>query len=295
MVTHLFQRIYHCLLRPHKSCKFAPPGHFYSPIPSLKEINLHEQLIWKKASDELPGIDMNIEEQKTYLRDFKLVYKDLPFVEEKNNHLRYFFNNPHYSYSDAIFLYCMLRTLKPKHIIEVGSGYSSCVMLDTNDIFFNNQIKISFIEPYPQLLQSVMKAPDIERYQVIPMGLQDVGIEKFGDLCENDILFIDSTHVSKINSDVNRIFFEILPMLSVGVYIHFHDIFYPFEYPRQWVFEGRAWNENYILRAFLQYNKSFKIVFFGSYLLNLLKKEFELDMPLCMKNIGGSIWIKKIS
>ena len=262
MVTHLLQRIYHCLLRPHKSCKFAPPGHFYSPIPSLKEINLHEQLIWKKASDELPGIDMNIEEQKTYLRDFKLVYKDLPFAEEKNNRLRYFFNNPHYSYSDAIFLYCMLRTLKPKHIIEVGLGYSSCVMLDTNDIFFNNQIKISFIEPYPQLLQSVMKAPDIERYQVIPMGLQDVGIEKFGDLCENDILFIDSTHVSKINSDVNRIFFEILPMLSVGVYIHFHDIFYPFEYPRQWVFEGRAWNENYILRAFLQYNKSFKIVFF---------------------------------
>jgi hypothetical protein len=91
-------------------------------------------------------------------------------------------------------------------------------------------------------------------------------IEKAGDLAsiisnlnENDILFIDSTHVSKFNSDVNCIIHNILPALSKGVYIHFHDVMYPFEYPKNWLIEGRAWNEQYILRAFLEFNTNFKL------------------------------------
>ena len=107
------------------------------------------------------------------------------------------------------------------------------------------------------------------------------------------ILFIDSTHVSKIGSDVNSLLFDILPKLNRGVYVHFHDVFYPFEYPQEWVYQGLAWNEAYILRAFLQHNDAFKIVFFNTYLELFYREKFENSMPLCLKNPGGSIWLTK--
>jgi len=276
--------------------KFVPPGHFYSPIPSLDDIKKVENEIWRnELVNNLPGLSLNTDEQLKLLEEFKSYYQDLPFTAEKNNKLRYYFENPAYSYSDAVFLYCMIRKTKPKQIIEIGSGYSSCAMMDTNELFFENKINITFIDPYPELLISLMKENDRIKYTVIPERLQNCEIEKFSILQENDILFIDSTHVSKIHSDVNMILFEILPRLKKGVYIHFHDIFYPFEYPKEWVYEGRAFNESYILRAFLEYNNDFSIVFFNTFLEYFFKDKFESEMPLCLKNLGGSIWIKKIN
>jgi hypothetical protein len=109
-------------------------------------------------------------------------------------------------------------------------------------------------------------------------------------------LFIDSTHITKFNSDVNYIFHEILPILAHGVYIHFHDVFYPFEYPQEWLLKGRAWNEQYMLRAFLEYNKSFKIVLFNTYLQNIHEAKIKNRFPLIYKEglaLTGSIWIKR--
>ena len=114
----------------------------------------------------------------------------------------------------------------------------------------------------------------------------------FDELAENDILFIDSTHVSKTGSDVNYILFEILPRLKPGVFIHFHDVFYPFEYPREWVFGGFNWNENYLLHAFLMYNETFEIKIFADY-LHVHHKEIFKEMPLCYKNTGGNLWLQK--
>lgn len=273
--------------------QFVPPGHFYSPIPSLDEIMQNEEKIFRINSKYLPGIDLNEEEQLRLFKEFKTYYKDLQFKENKVDNLRYFYENPSYSYSDAIFLYCMIRHLKPRRIIEVGSGYSSCVILDTNEIHFNNTISCTFIEPYPQLLESLITNEDKKRIETIAVKLQDVELSRFKCLSADDILFIDSTHVSKVNSDVNRVFFEILPSLNSGVYIHFHDIFFPFEYPRAWIYQGISWNEDYMLKAFLQYNTSFETVFFNTFLEHFYKDKFEKDMPLCLKNKGGSIWIKK--
>jgi hypothetical protein len=187
----------------------------------------------------------------------------------------------------------MLRYAKPKRIIEIGSGYSSCVILDTNELFFNNSIQCTFIEPVPELLLSLIKENDRKRINLLPERLQDIEISEFSSLSEGDILFIDSSHVSKINSDVNYIFFQILPNISNGIYIHFHDIFYPFEYPKEWIYEGRAWTESYLLRAFLQYNNSFDIVYFSSFLQHFYKDYLKKEIPLCLKNEGGSIWIRK--
>ena len=271
---------------------WQPPGHFYSPLPSISEVRENEESIFRTPR-ELPAVDLNEEEQLQLFEVFKEYYKDLPFKDEQTDGLRYYFNNPNYSYSDAICLYAMIRHAKPRRVIEIGSGYSSCVTLDTNELFSAGTIACTFIEPYPELLLSLIKDTDKEVGNIISTKLQEVSLEQFSCLQENDILFIDSTHVTKVNSDVNYIFFEILPSLNSGVYIHFHDIFYPFEYPKEWIYEGRAWNEDYLLRAFLQYNSRFRIVFFNTFLEHFFAEKFIADMPLCMKNTGGSIWLRK--
>ena len=273
--------------------QFFPPGHFSSPIPSLEEIKENEKNIFNIDSKSIPSINLNEGKQLKTFDVFKRFYAEIPFKENKQQNLRYFFENPAYSYSDAIFLYCMIRYLKPQKIIEVGSGYSSCVILDTNEIYCDNNIECTFIEPYPQLLESLITEQDKKRVIIIPKRLQDIELSNFKSLDRGDILFIDSTHVSKINSDVNYIFFDILPSLNSGVYIHFHDIFYPFEYPKEWIYQGIAWNEAYLLRAFLQYNDTFEIVFFNTFMEHFHEEKFNSYMPLCMKNRGGSIWIRK--
>lgn len=116
----------------------------------------------------------------------------------------------------------------------------------------------------------------------------------FSELKANDILFIDSTHVSKLGSDVNSIFFNILPRLNSGVIIHLHDIFWPFEYPASWIQDGRAWNEIYILRAMLQHNKDYSILFFSDYLRNTYFNWFSENVPLFLRNSGGNFWIKNV-
>jgi hypothetical protein len=187
----------------------------------------------------------------------------------------------------------MMLHVKPKRIIEIGSGYSSCVSLDTNELFFHDSISCIFIEPYPELLYSLLKRSDFENIKIIAGNLQDIELHTFTQLSAGDILFIDSTHVSKVDSDVNYILFKILPVLQSGVYIHFHDIYFPFEYPKEWVYQGRAWNEAYLLRAFLQYNHDYEIVTFNSFLGCFHPETISRLMPLCAKNPGSSIWIRK--
>jgi hypothetical protein len=272
---------------------FVPPGHFYSPVPDLDELQEIEEETIGGPSIEIPGMDLDDQEQLELLKRFSAFYREMPFQAKKKEGLRYYFENPAYSYSDAIMLHCMIRHLKPKRIIEVGSGFSSCMILDTNDLFFSGSISTTFIEPYPELLMSLLRDTDAERVSTIPSRLQDVDLSEFDVLEENDILFIDSTHVSKIDSDVNRIFFEVLPRLSSGVHVHFHDIFFPFEYPKEWLLEGRAWNEAYILKAFLQYNQAFSPVLMNTYMTEFHESFFRENMPLCLKNTGASIWLKR--
>ncbi len=275
-----------------KGSFYFPPGHFYSPIPSIEEIKLREEKIFELPA-EIPGIDLNVGRQLELLNIFRGFYKELPFGLQKKENMRFSYNNHSYSHSDAIFLYCMIRYLKPKRIIEVGSGHSSCVTLDTNELFFDNEISCTFIEPFPELLLSLIKNSDKEKIKVVPKMLQDVDPQIFSSLSASDILFIDSTHVSKINSDVNHIFFKILPYLKSGVYIHFHDIEYPFEYSKYWIYEGLAWNEAYMLRAFLQYNDAFSVQFFNTYLAYFHREKFLDQMPIPVEYPGASIWIKK--
>ena len=189
----------------------------------------------------------------------------------------------------------MVREVRPARIIEVGSGHTSALLLDTNERHFNGCLECTFIEPYPQLLRSLLKPADLPGVKIIERQLQDVDLALFTRLQADDILFIDSSHVAKAGSDLLTLFFEILPRLNPGTLVHFHDVFNRFEYPSAWLREGRVWNEQYILRAFLQFNSTFRIKLFTPFMIFQHPEWFRDKMPNCLRNTGGHIWITRTS
>jgi len=279
-----------------------PPGHFYSPIPDYGEINERSSSIFNKNVKELLGIDLREAEQLELMDAFKLYYSDLPWADEvRNETLRYRFDNIYFSYGDVVTLYSMMRHFQPKRIIEVGSGFSSAAMLDVNELFFNSQIEFTFIEPYADRLRALLSDEDLSRVSLLDHPVQQVDLSEFEKLEKGDILFIDSSHVSKTGSDVNDLMSRILPQLKPGVIIHLHDILWPFEYPKKWLKSGRAWNEAYLVRAFLQYNSSFEILFFNSYLEHHHRQKLRETLPLMLRQPpakmtfgNSSLWLRKV-
>lgn len=273
--------------------RWGQPGHFYNPIPDSLEVeNFEYGIVESEEVIEKSGINFNYDFQQERLEDFKSLYSELIFEKSKSKNFRYYYNNPNYSYSDAIFYYSILRKYKPRKVVEIGSGFSSCLLLDVNEFYFDSSIECIFIEPYPDLLNELIKPTD--NIKLFANKIQEVDLSLFEELNENDILFIDSSHVLKAGSDLNFILFHILPRLKKGVMIHFHDVFYPFKYPSEWIFEHkRAWNEIYAIRLFLTHNDRYSMVAFNTYLQIKNQEWFENNMPLCLENCGGSIWIRK--
>lgn len=269
--------------------KGAIKGHFYSPVPSLRELRARHGAIFGNIPREIQaGLDLRETEQFDFARELvERFYKEQPFSDE-------FLSTGQFTWCDAITLYSMIRHSAPSRVIEIGCGRSSLVTLETNRRFFHDTIKCTLIEPNPSI--EVRKAiHDYRNVTLVENQVQDVTLDTFTQLEPADILFIDSSHVSKVGSDVNHIFFEILPRLRTGVRIHFHDIFYPFDYPEEWIFrEGRAWNEAYLLRAFLQFNPSYTIVLWMNYLIRFHREFFQVHAPLFLNDPGGSIWVQKI-
>lgn len=267
--------------------------HYYSPIPLVSELERDGARIFDASKREFPGIDLQDAEQLRLLAELKAFYPELPFAESQAPDTRYHLNNKFYPYTDGILYYGLLRHLRPRRVIEVGCGFSSAVCLDTNERFFQNQIECTFIEPDPARLESLLREADKGRVVIRPKLVQDVPVADFASLEPNDILFIDSSHVCKVGSDVNYLLFEVLPALQRGVVIHFHDIFYPFEYPKEWFYRGVAANEAYGLRAFLQFNPAFRILAWSDYLQRFYEQELKAALPLCQRN-SGSFWLRKV-
>ena len=236
------------------------------------------------------GIDYNLDAQKKLVERLSVVYEGIPFGPTSQEGLRYYFENDFYGYADGVILYCMMRHFKPKRIIEVGSGFSSALILDTNERFFDSSIQVTCVEPYPDQLKNLAN-PDETNLRIIEKRVQDVALSEFENLESDDFLFIDSSHVSKVNSDVNYLFFEVIPRLKPGVLIHIHDVFAGFEYPREWLDEGRAWNEQYLLRALLMGNSKLEVLIMTDHLQSNYPELVKANLPLAMQNRGGSIWL----
>jgi predicted O-methyltransferase YrrM len=273
-----------------------PAGHFYSAIPDIADLRQREAAIFGPLPTQIAGIDLRYEAQVALLTALQPYYADQPFTDQQAPDRRYWFENDYFCHADGLSLHLLLRHLKPRRVIEVGSGFSSAVMLDTRDRFFEAPLDLTFIEPYPDRLESLLQESDRDRATIIAQPVQEVPLDTFAALQAGDFLFIDSTHVMKTGSDVNRILFDILPMLAPGVFIHFHDIFYPFEYLQDWVYKGFAWNEIYALRSFLQYNTQFQMVLFNHYMEQVHREWLAQQLPLWLKrNVGGSLWIQKVA
>lgn len=289
----LLKRLVGALGQPSKNqdpfLEFAPPGHFYSPIPDVAAIDQRQQE-WREPS----GVDLNVEGQRRLLAELAAFYPEMPFPETPSSGGRFSFTQDYYRYSDAIYFYSLLRHLRPKRVVEVGSGHSSAAALDTDERFLGGAVSFTFIEPYADRLKSVLKSGELTRCDLIEQPVQAAPLAVFEALQANDILFIDSSHVSKVGSDVNHLMFNVLPRLRPGVVIHIHDVFFPFEYPESWLRQGRAWNEAYIVRAFLQNNRDYEIILFASFAGKEFRSFLADRMPLCLKDTGSSIWIRKL-
>ncbi len=273
--------------------RFFPPGHFYSPLPSREETA--EAFARGGFGPPFPGVDLNEAGQVERLERFAGWYAEQPFPEEAAPGRRFHLANPSYGHFDAIMLYAMMREARPRRIIEVGSGFSSAAMLDLNEHVLGGAVDFTFIDPDMRRLRPLLREGDAGRVTLVERRVQEVPLETFAALGAGDVLFIDSSHVSKIGSDVNRLYFDVLPALAPGVLIHIHDVAGNLEYPREWFDEGRAWNEQYLLRAFLMHNAAYRIELFTGWLFNTRHAWFRERMPLCARGGGGQLWLRKLA
>jgi predicted O-methyltransferase YrrM len=269
---------------------------FYSPLPDTSD--LRDDLFVSEVP--MIGIDIDLEAQCTLLNTFEIRFANEYRMFEGRSHAPetplFYFGNVSFESVDAEILYCMVRNFKPRRIIEIGSGFST--LLTAEALSYNksegHEAEFTAIEPYPpEFLQKQLPHP----VNLKATRVQDVPLDVFRQLGAGDILFIDSSHVVKIGSDTLYEFLQILPILAPGVIVHVHDIFLPREYPRSWVLgDYRAWNEQYVLQAFLSGNKDFSILWSGALMHyrypEKLTAAFQSYDPA--KNLPASFWMRRI-
>lgn len=273
-----------------------PPGHFYSPIVDVDEISIREEAFWTQR--HLPGVDLRDEFQQHVLMETIakwMPYFNYPIDESDANHNGYFLANDQFTWLDARSLFAFMCEFRPSRIIEVGSGYSTSIMIDVNSRFLDSSTCITCIEPYPRpVLRKSLASGGAD---LVQQKVQDVDPSFFDQLERGDFLFIDSSHVVKTGSDCAYLYLEVLPRLNPGVLIHIHDIFLPFEYPKRWVIEeNRSWNEQYILNALLTHSRGFQVIFGSAYVAALHREKASKAVSANPEFGvgGGSFWIERL-
>ena len=215
------------------------PIHYYEPIPDFSAIT-SEQLERRR---EFRSIDFRWDAQLRLLRELS-PYRD-EFEEIENDYFNGF---------DAAVYYSLIRHLKPKRVIEIGSGYSTRFAARALARNAGNGT-LTCIEPNPERLNG-----NRSNIELIQKPVEEIDVDFFSQLQANDILFIDSSHTVKFGSDVCYEFLDVLPVLQPGVWVHVHDIFFPHDYPAEWILKRRlALNEQYLLEAFLSFNREFQV------------------------------------
>jgi predicted O-methyltransferase YrrM len=263
------------------------PDHYYQPL-----INPRKHLTRSLRDDrELPGIDMNTAGQLALLSKFDFTDELVKFPVEKKGEIAFYYKNGSYESGDAEYLYNIIRYFKPKALIEIGSGYSTLMArnaIDKNKVDPAYTCRHICIEPYEQ--------PWLEKTGITLIREKVENIDKnlFKELEENDILFIDSSHIIRPQGDVLFEYLELLPLLKPGVIIHVHDIFTPKDYPDEWIYGHKLWNEQYLLEAFLTLNTEFTIIGALNYLSHNHRNELAGKCPIFALEPGrepGSFWM----
>jgi predicted O-methyltransferase YrrM len=256
---------------------------YYWPIPDRRSLT---DSLWARHSD-LPGVDMNAAGQLRLLDEFRANYATEYGAIDRG-----------FGEVDAQVLYCMLRTYKPARMIEIGSGNSTrlsaaALLKNASEQPGRAPCDFTAIEPHPA---ADIRAGFPGLTRLLERRAQDVPLETFAALRENDVLFIDSSHVLAIGSDVQYEFLEVIPRLRSGVLVHVHDIFLPAEYPKRWVVDGRFWDEQYLLQAFLAFNNRFEVLWAGHWMHlthpGQLRAAFATYDPA--RAAPGSFWMRRL-
>src|SRR5262249_18440531 len=163
-------------------------------------------------------VDFRLNDQLSLLSELEEYCREL-------RELEFDFDNDFFSGFDAAVYYSLIRYLQPRRIIEIGGGYST--RLATKALAVNGKGKLTGIEPYPE---PRLNGTD-GGIELIEKRVEEIDLDYFSCLEANDIVFIDSSHTVKFNSDVCYEFHEVLPRLARGVWVHVHDIFFPHDYP----------------------------------------------------------------
>ncbi|MCB2222181.1 MAG: class I SAM-dependent methyltransferase [Bacteroidetes bacterium] len=269
--------------------------HYYDPLFNPKQIK-HSL----RKDRFLPSINLNIKEQLELLSRFNYNKELINIPEEKTAPNKYYYNNYSFLSGDGEYLYNIVRTFKPKKIIEIGSGYSTlmaCKAIEKNEKEAKNyQCKVICVEPFEH---PWLEELDVEVNRSL---VEDLPLSFFESLEANDILFIDSSHMIKPQGDVLFLFLHVLPILKPGVIVHIHDIFTPKDYLDDWILEkNRFWNEQYLLEAFLSFNDQYQIIGALNFLRHFYYNELCMACPVMKSQIErgidrepGSFWMRRV-
>ena len=252
------------------------PNHFYWPVPDLYELEKNEWITFAQP----PGCDFRLGDQVNLAREFARRYMSefrfdsIPTVDS------YHYGNGYFESCDAEVAYCMVRHWKPLRIIEIGSGYSTRIVaaaLQANLEQDGVAGELITVDPNPERLPKNGLGKFV---QVITEPVQRLDSKLFSQLQSDDILFIDSSHVVSVGSDVVREYLQILPSLNPGVLAHVHDIFLPCDYPRELVLENFwFWSEQYPPQAFLSFNREFEVPWAASAMQEYNSNTLEICFP----------------
>jgi predicted O-methyltransferase YrrM len=267
---------------------------FYSPIPPIHEL---PDDIWSRRS-ELPGIDVRGDAQVALLQELRAAYGDEwdAFPEHTDDPARFQLRNMTFESVDAEIAYGLIRRTGPKRIVEIGSGWSTLLALEAlaRNATEGRPGAVTACEPYPSGALELAAASG--RIELIVEPVQGVPLEVFLALGDGDVLFVDSSHVCRIGSDVQYEFLDVLPRLAPGVLVHVHDVFLPYEYPQSWVeAEKRFWNEQYVLQAFLAFNDAYEVVWMSGWMSAFHGAELDAAIRSFdpAVNRPGSVWLRR--
>jgi hypothetical protein len=264
---------------------------FYSPVPHLDELPPDA---FERVS-ELPGLRWDLDAQLQFLRDtvssgargFRPPRTSAPGSD------RYAIDNPSYGILDATVHYGLIRSIRPQRVVELGSGYSTLVTAEAGRLneAEGSPIALDVYDPFPSVVRDGL--PGLNELRRTPA--QEVPLSVFDALEDGDVLFVDTTHTVKIGSEVNYVLLEVLPRLRVGVVVHFHDIYLPFEYPRNWMEDfALYWNEQYLLQAFLAHNQSWDVLVAVQALSRLRRAELAESLSsTVVAQDGAGFWMRR--
>ncbi len=260
---------------------FVQPRHLYRPLD---------------AERPLPAIDLNDQRQLAWLREFRYGQELARLPVESVGGNRYHYNNHYFESGDAEYFYSLIRCLRPHMIVEIGAGFSSLIAAEA--IRANRADNSGYacrhvcIEPFEHPWLAEL---DIELVRT-PAERCDPAL--FAALSARDILFIDSSHMIRPQGDVVFAYLELLPSLPPDVFVHIHDIFTPRDYLESWVIDlVYFWNEQYLVEAFLSFNRSFEVIGALNYLKHHYPNELKAAFPVLAQQFEtrepGSLWLRK--